>query len=172
MDSMDSIHRNSPKKVRYVTSKAMGIKTPCRGHIRVRRSAVFYLRFRNMTICFFCMMMHSWPNKKKLKVYETAWYRSDRILLSTKALGGLGLRNHYKMTWNIGCVNWEMAFTQVGNGSLEIQLSWSLICKRGTRTCVDNISKCISMIRLVSLSRIARGEVVSFCVPAVVWWHF
>ena len=152
----------------------MGIKTPCRGHIRVRRSADVFLRFRNMTID-----LNFWDDdafltqqKEIESVFSTAWYRSDRILLSTKTLGGLGLRNHFTMTWNMGCGYWEMAFTQVGNGSLEIQLNWSLICKSGTRTCVDNISTCISMIWLVRLSRNARGEVVSFCVPAVFWWHF
>ena len=116
--------------------------------------------------CILDPTKRNWKCIKQLGIDQTGSYcRRKRLVV-------LGLRNHYKMTWNIGCVNWEMAFTQVGNGSLEIQLSWSLICKRGTRTCVDNISKCISMIRLVSLSRIARGEVVSFCVPAVVWWHF
>ena len=42
----------------------------------------------------------------------------------------------------------------------------------GCYTLYNCIWNCSIQLRVLGLSRIARGEVVSFCVPAVFWWLF
>ena len=50
------------------------------------------------------------------------------------------------VVWGIMMKWLETLAWWIGKWSLEIQLNWLLICKRGTRTCVHNISTCIYMI--------------------------